>query len=185
MQMSAANFESYSNRVSELLRKIKQEDLKNLLTAMKNTIANHGTIYVIGNGGSASTASHFCNDLRIIAQRREVMIKVFSLTDNSSSVTAIGNDMKFEDIFKAQLNGILNNIDLVFCISASGNSNNLISAVKYANEVGAQTVSLVGFDGGTLSKISRYYCLVPSVNGEYEPTEDIHLSICHYLAINM
>jgi D-sedoheptulose 7-phosphate isomerase len=152
---------------------------------MKTTIANNGTIYVIGNGGSASTASHFSNDLRIIAQRRKVMVKVFSLTDNAASVTAIGNDIEFEDIFKSQLNGILNNIDSVFCISASGNSSNIISAVKYANEVGAQTISLVGFGGGALSKISRYYCLVPSVNGEYEPTEDIHLSICHYLAINM
>ena len=183
--MNGANFESYSSRVSELLLNIKQDDIKNLLTALKRTISNHGTIYVMGNGGSASTASHFSNDLRIIAQRRKVMIKVFSLTDNSASVTAIGNDLKFEDIFRSQLNGILNNADLVFCISASGNSDNLISAVEYAKEVGALTLSLVGFDGGTLSKISNYYCLVPSTNGEYGPTEDIHLSICHYLAINM
>jgi len=152
---------------------------------MKDTVANQGTIYVIGNGGSASTASHFSNDLRIIAQRREIMIKVFSLTDNSATITAIGNDIKFEDIFKSQLNGILSKVDLVFCISASGNSSNLISAVKYATDVGAQSVSLVGFDGGTLSKISSYHCLVPSDNGEYGQTEDIHLSICHYLAINM
>ena len=183
--MSGNDFLSYTTRVSELLRNTNQEGIRNLLIAMKNTMANQGTIFVIGNGGSASTASHFSNDLRIIAQRRGVMIKVFSLTDNSASITAIGNDIKFSEIFKSQLNGILNNNDLVFCISASGNSSNLISAVKYATEVGAQTVSLVGFDGGTLSKISHFYCLVPSLIGEYEPTEDVHLSICHYLAMNI
>ena len=183
--MRSSDYATYSSRVTELSRDVKPEDIRNLLVALKNAIAKQGTIYILGNGGSASTASHFSNDLRVIAQRRGAQIKVFSLTDNSASVTAIGNDSKFEDIFKLQLNGILQNIDLVFCISASGNSINLISAVEYANSVGAQTVSLVGFDGGSLRGISNYCCLVPSITGEYQPTEDVHLSICHYLTLNV
>ena len=183
--MKDDNFVSYSNRVSELLRNVNQAEIIALLTALKITISDKGTIYVIGNGGSAATASHFSTDLRIIAQRKKVMVKVVSLTDNSSAITAIGNDLEFEKIFSTQLQGILTDQDLVFCISASGNSKNLISAVEYANDIGAKTSALVGFDGGTLSKISRDYCLVPSLNGEYGPTEDIHLSICHFLAINI
>ena len=75
--------------------------------------------------------------------------------------------------------------DLVFSISASGNSSNLINAVKLANEIGASTSSLLGFSGGILKTISKNVCLVSTEEGEYGPVEDAHMSVCHYLALNV
>jgi len=175
-------FNSYSLRISELLKHVQNDAVERLQAAIRNAISENGTIYVLGNGGSATTASHFVNDMRIIAQRRGLTVKAVSLSDNIACITAVGNDLSFNEIFKAQIVGILKKEDLLFLISVSGNSANLISAAHYAKEVGAGTVALLGFDGGELLKISDFYCLVPSLDDEYGPTEDIHLSICHFLA---
>lgn len=177
-------FNSYSLRISELLKHVQNDAVERLLAAIRNVISENGTIYVVGNGGSATTASHFVNDIRIIAQRRGLTVKAVSLSENIASITAVGNDLSFTEIFKAQIVGILKKEDLLFLISVSGNSANLISAANYAKEVGAGTVALLGFDGGELLKISDCYCLVPSLRNEYGPTEDIHLSICHFIASN-
>jgi len=185
MLENKVTFEKYSSRVSEVLLSVNFKEVEQILSNLKETILRDGTIYVIGNGGSASTASHFVNDLVIIAKRRGVNIKALSLVDNVSIVTAIGNDASFDDIFRVQLVDRLTSRDLVFSISASGNSINLINAVKLANEIGTCTISLLGFNGGALRKISKYSCLVPSEFGEYGPVEDSHLSICHYLAASV
>jgi D-sedoheptulose 7-phosphate isomerase len=185
MLENKVTFEKYSSRVSEVLLSVNFQEVEQILSSLKETILSDGTIYVIGNGGSASTASHFVNDLVIIAKRRGVNINALSLVDNVSILTAIGNDESFDDIFRVQLVEKLTSRDLVFSISASGNSINLINAVKLANEIGARTISLLGFDGGALRKISKYSCLVPTEFGEYGPVEDSHLSICHYLAASV
>jgi len=177
-------FNSYSSRISELLKYVQNDAVERLLSAIRKVISENGTIYVLGNGGSATTASHFVNDIRIIAQRRGLTVKAISLSENIASITAIGNDLAFNEIFKSQILGILEKKDLLFLISVSGNSANLITAARYAKEVGAGTVALLGFDGGELLKISDCNCLVPSLRDEYGPTEDIHLSICHFLASN-
>jgi len=182
---SQTNFKKYTSRVSEVLLSVDFQEVEQILSNLKSTILSNGTIYVIGNGGSASTASHFVNDLVIIAKRRGVNINALSLVDNVSILTAIGNDESFDDIFRIQLVKKLTSRDLVFSISASGNSINLINAVNLANEIGACTISLLGFNGGALRKISKYSCLVPTKFGEYGPVEDSHLSICHYLAANL
>jgi D-sedoheptulose 7-phosphate isomerase len=176
------DFKKYSLRVSELLDCVDSQEVEQILANLKSTILSKGTIYVLGNGGSASTASHFVNDLAIIAKRRGVNVNALSLVDNLAILTAIGNDETFDNIFKVQLLEKLTSHDLVFSISASGNSINLINAVEFANKIGACTISILGFNGGTLRKISKYSCLVPSEYGEYGPVEDLHLSICHYFA---
>jgi len=185
VQKNENAFAMYSNRMAEVLSSINPLEVHKLLESIKITSLNNGTIYVLGNGGSASTASHFVNDLTIIAMRRGVNIQAFSLVDSIATITAIGNDESFEDIFKTQLVNRLEKKDLVFSISASGNSSNLVSAVKFANEIGASTSSLLGFNGGILKTISKNFCLVLTKEGEYGPVEDAHLSICHYLALNV
>ena len=184
MQKNESTFTSYSNRMSEVLSLINPLEVNKLLESIKNASLNNGTIYVLGNGGSASTASHFVNDLTIITMRRGVKIKAISLVDSIATITAIGNDESFNDIFKTQLLNRLEKKDLVFSISASGNSSNLVNAVKFANEIGATTSSLLGFSGGMLKTISKNFCLVLTKEGEYGPVEDAHMSVCHYLALN-
>ena len=184
VQKNENTFTTYSNRMSEVLSLISPLEVNKLLESIKNASLNNGTIYVLGNGGSASTASHFVNDLTIITMRRGVKIKAISLVDSIATITAIGNDESFDDIFKTQLLNRLEKKDLVFSISASGNSSNLVNAVKFANEIGATTSSLLGFSGGILKTISKNFCLVLTEEGEYGPVEDAHMSVCHYLALN-
>jgi len=185
VQNNEKNFTNYAERVTEILLRVNPAEVAALLKCITGTISRNGTLYVLGNGGSASTSSHFVNDLTIIAKRRKVYLNAVSLVDNSAIITAIGNDEGFENIFEKQLWGNLKKEDLVFCISASGNSQNLINAVKYASRLGVETAALLGFSGGILMSISEHSCLVKTSDGEYGPTEDVHLSICHYLAENI
>ena len=102
--------------MSEVLSLISPLEVNKLLESIKNTTLNNGTIYVLGNGGSASTASHFVNDLTIITMRRGINIKAISLVDSIATITAIGNDESFDNIFKTQLMNKLEKKDLVFSI---------------------------------------------------------------------
>jgi D-sedoheptulose 7-phosphate isomerase len=178
-------FQSYTKRVSELLSGVDPIEVSAILKMIKDTKIQDGTIYLLGNGGSAATASHFANDLTTINRRKGNNIKAISLIDSMATITAIGNDESFEEIFKSQLQNRLKHNDLVLCISASGNSTNLVNAVIYANSLGVETAALLGFDGGILKTITNYICLVPSNIGEYGPVEDAHLAICHYFSLNV
>lgn len=138
------------------------------------------TIYVIGNGGSAATASHVATDLSKTAARPgRSPVKCVALTDNAAYITAIGNDLSFDDIFSRQLENLLEPWDVVIIISGSGNSKNLIKAAQYANARGAVTVGLLGFDGGALKPLVKAALLVAS--DQYGVIEDMHLAINHIL----
>lgn len=184
MEQKTSSIKEYFDRIIEIINSVNTIEINSILQLIKFTISNKGNIFILGNGGSATTASHFANDLNTIAQRRGILIKSIALTDNIASITAIANDESFDLVFSRQLNGKLTDKDLLFCISASGNSVNLINAVNYAKSCSTKSVSLVGFDGGVLGKISTVACCVPTNKGEYGPTEDIHLAICHFLAQN-
>ena len=106
----------------KILSKISPQEVAALASAIEKVRVLGSTVYIAGNGGSASTASHFVNDLTIITKRRGVHVKAFSLVDSIATITAIGNDESFEDIYKTQLLNRLGEKDLVFSISASGNS---------------------------------------------------------------
>lgn len=184
MAQSLNTFQSYTKRVSELLSGVDTKEVTVLLNLINDTKIQDGTIYLLGNGGSAATASHFANDLTTINRRKGNNIKAISLVDSMATITAISNDESYEEIFKVQLQNRLKRNDLVLIISASGNSTNLVNAVIYANDLGVETAALLGFDGGILKTKSKNICLVPSNIGEYGPVEDAHLSICHYLSLN-
>lgn len=132
----------------------------------------------MGNGGSASTASHFaCNFNKELSFNKTNRFKMICLNDNIPTLLAYANDISYDVIFVEQLKNFLKKNDVVIGISGSGNSKNVINAIDFANSVGSITVGLTGFNGGNLKKLAKY-----SVNtnlNDMQITEDIHLSLCH------
>ena len=175
-------FEDYSKLIKSGLNTVSKIELDNAVEIIYETTKNSGQIWLIGNGGSAATASHFATDLSRCAGENMQPIKAISLCDNLGLVTAIGNDFSFDDIFIKQLQNLGKSGDLLISISASGNSRNLIKAVEFANACSIITLSLVGFDGGALQKLSNNSIYVQTGIGEYGIAEDCHSIICHYIS---
>ena len=137
-------------------------------------------IWVMGNGGSAATASHLATDLsKTAAVEGHPLVKCISLAENAAFLTAIGNDISFDDIFVRQLENLLRPKDLVILVSGSGNSKNLVKAAQYANAHGALTIGFLGFDGGKLASLVEIPLLVAS--DQYGVIEDVHMGIGHIL----
>lgn len=135
-------------------------------------------IITCGNGGSAYAASHYITDwnkMVNLATRRK--FRGVSLCDNMGLVTAFANDVAFEEIFAGQLKAILEPGDLVIAISGSGNSPNVVRAVEYANENGAETLAVVGYDGGRLKRAARHAVWIPSF--DMQLCEEWHLMFGH------
>ena len=141
------------------------------------------TVYCVGNGGSAATASHVVTDLswgrRDTDQPRP---KAVSLAANVPLMTALANDVGYADVYAEQLKGVFRDGDVVVGISASGNSENVLRAVQFANDHGGFSVGLVGFDGGKLKERCNVCVHVPTPVGAYELVEDVHHAVCHMLA---
>lgn len=175
-------FQNYSLRISSGLNTVSKKELDNALKSIYKTSKHRGQIWLIGNGGSAATASHFATDLSRCISENGQRIKAISLCDNVGLITAIGNDFSFEDVFKKQLQNLGKAGDLLISISASGNSRNLIKAVKFAIAHSISTLSLVGFDGGILNKLSDNPIYVQTDIGDYGIAEDCHSIICHYIS---
>jgi len=133
-------------------------------------------IFFFGNGGSASTASHWVNDL---TRWRDRPFRAISLTENVAVMSAYANDYGYDEVFIRQLQTLLAPDDVVVALSASGNSSNIVLAVEYAKAHGAITVGLTGFDGGLLREIADISLHAPTDKGEYGPVEDVHLVLNH------
>ena len=176
-------FRSYSNYLSTLLENLdfnKIEKIANLIICQSR---KKKTVYLIGNGGSASTASHFATDLIHCGHiNHRSIIRAISLSDNISLITAIGNDKGYKYIFSRQLERVAQKEDILIAISASGNSDNLIEAFKAAKKMGVTTVALLGFDGGKMAKIADYVIHVKTPKGKYGPVEDTHLFLDHMIS---
>jgi len=163
------------------LLKDSVDTIEQIFNLINDARSKKNRIYLIGNGGSSSTASHFVCDLNKTAKiSGETRIQAFALNDNSPHVFAISNDIGFHAVFEEQLRNFLEKGDLVLAISGSGKSENIINAVKYANEFGAITIGLTGNDGGELKKICNHCLVVPS--DKMYHIEDIHLIINHIIA---
>jgi len=172
----------YKSRLVKMIEYIDGGTVSDIVTAFEKTLLHKSKIYVIGNGGSAATASHWVNDFAIGLKRRKInSYNMISLADNSAVCTAIANDIGYENIFLAQLQNILDPDDLILAISCSGNSPNIVNAVKYAREIGATVVGCTGFDGGQLYQLSDVKFHVPAPNGEYGLVEDIHMILDHII----
>ncbi|MDA1184517.1 MAG: SIS domain-containing protein [Acidobacteria bacterium] len=135
-------------------------------------------ILTCGNGGSAHTASHMITDWnKMVMLATGKQFRGISLCDNVGLITAFANDVAYDEIFSGQLRSLLNPGDLVVAISGSGNSPNVVKAVEYANETGADTLAVVGYDGGALKRLAKHCVWVPSF--DMQLCEDVHLLFCH------
>lgn len=144
------------------------------------TYRRGGTIFVAGNGGSASTSSHFACDLgKGTAVEGKPRLRVISLADNLALLTAWANDVSYEAIFAEQLKNLMCPDDLLIAISASGNSPNVLRAAEYAHQLGCKVIGLTGFGGGKLADLADLAIIAES--HEYGPVEDIHLILDHIM----
>jgi D-sedoheptulose 7-phosphate isomerase len=170
----------YASRQSALLALLPTEAVVQLITRIYQAGSQERTIFIIGNGGSAASASHFATDLGKGAsdscQRR---FRVMSLADNVPWLTAVGNDYKYEDLFVRQLMNFARPNDVLIGVSVSGNSPNLVKAMRWANKQGLETVALVGAKRGRLADLARQAIVVEETH--YGRVEDVHMTILHLL----
>ena len=177
----------YKNLINEYLKKeietIQALDIDSINAAMNLITAAfeaEKNIYIFGNGGSAATAFHFQNDFNMgLSEKTSKKFRFQCLNNNTAAITAVANDFGYDEIFRFQLNGRLEEGDLVIPISASGNSANILNAAEYAKTQGNKIIGITGFDGGKLKKLCDVSLHAP-VNS-MQITEDIHLIFNHLI----
>jgi D-sedoheptulose 7-phosphate isomerase len=169
----------YFDYLSSVLKAIDTREIGQFIETLVDARERGSTIYFIGNGGSAATASHFANDIAIGTNSYNKPFRAISLTDNQAIITAIANDYGYEEIFVRQLMILGRPGDVIVAISASGNSSNLIRAFDYAKTVGIKTVAITAFDGGKMKNIADESVHVPTALKEYGPAEDAHMVLDH------
>jgi D-sedoheptulose 7-phosphate isomerase len=172
----------YLMRLKHILDDIDAEVVSNIIEALELTLVHKSRIYIIGNGGSSATASHMVNDLGAGLRRRDIVnFDVVSLGDNSPVVSAIANDIGYENIFFMQMKGLINPDDIVIAISCSGDSPNIVKSVDYAKGLGCKVIGITGFNGGYLKSISDISFHVNAPENEYGLVEDTHMILDHII----
>lgn len=182
--MDANKFISdYRKSLKEHVDKLDDQKIVEVIDLILKAGKADKQIFIAGNGGSAATASHMACDLAktVLKGKHDTeRLRIFSLSDNMPSITAISNDWHYDDIFVEQLKNLLNPGDLVILISGSGNSNNIVKAAEYAKSKKAIVVGFTGFDGGKLRAYCDYEINIPSDN--YGVVEDLHMALDHMIA---
>lgn len=170
---------AYLEYLNSVLQGINTAEVGQFIQTLLDARERGATVYFVGNGGSAATASHFANDLAIGTNSYDKPFRVISLTDNQAVITALGNDFGYEEIFVRQLRVLGVAGDVVIGISASGNSPNLVRTFEYAKSAGIKTVAITAFDGGKMKQIADECVHVPTAPKEYGPAEDAHMVLDH------
>lgn len=174
----------YVEHLSAILRDLDFRAVGALIDVFLQARRRGATIFFLGNGGSAATASHFANDFGVCASPEEhVPFRSVSLTANMAFVTCLANDFGYEQVFARQLRCLMAPGDVVVGISASGNSPNAVEALRYARANGGVTVAVVGFDGGEMKSIADYVIQVETGAGDYGPVEDVHMVLDHLISL--
>lgn len=174
-------FDQYKEELKGALEGLDKADIQALWEKMEQVRSTGGKIFVLGNGGSAAAASHWiCDFSKGINTEGSKRMKIYSLADNLSVTTALGNDFSYDEIFSEQLKNVLTAGDMVVSLSVSGSSPNLVNAHLYAREAGAFTVAIIGDYHGKLEGISDLVITIPSRN--YGIVEDIHMTIDHVVS---
>ena len=145
----------YLNKLTRTLRQNKSKEIYSLYNSILQTWKKNKTVFICGNGGSAANANHIANDLSIAAVRNSKKgLKVEYLGSNSAVITCIANDYGYEKIFSEQLKNKASKDDLLLVLSGSGNSKNILNAIKQAKKIKMNTFAILGFNGGKCKKIS-------------------------------
>ncbi|MFC5700645.1 SIS domain-containing protein [Cohnella faecalis] len=170
----------YLSGLKEVLDRLDLNEINTVISKLIEVNQRQGFIYIFGNGGSASTASHFVNDFnKGVSEKLGKKFRFVCLNDSVSTIMAIANDVSYDQIFKIQLENYLTPNDVVIGISGSGNSKNVLAAIEYANSVGAETIGLVGYNGGKLKQIASASIHVPI--DDMQKVEDVHMIMDHLM----
>src|ERR1017187_3835082 len=182
---TASDFaKDYLSGLKDVLDRLPLKPIDEIIRAIEQARDEGRQIFVIGNGGSAATASHMMNDLckGTLGHKGDApwpRLRVIALTDNVSLMTAWANDVDYDRVFSEPLKNLAQRGDLLVAISASGNSPNIIAAVEAAKQLGVRVIGLAGFGGGKLAKMADVSFVVPS--DEYGPVEDAHMILDHII----
>lgn len=164
----------------EVLSKLDVDALNEAMQLIEEAYRNRKKVYIFGNGGSSATASHYQNDFnKGLSEALETKFEFVCLNNDTATLMAIANDMGFEEVFRYQLKGRIREGDLVIALSGSGNSVNIINAVRYAKEQGNKVIGLTGIKGGKLMEEADVSLHVP-VNS-MQVTEDVHMIFDHLM----
>ncbi len=175
---------NYFAELEQMVQTISRTHLQQVLSLLEEAYHHGHRIFIMGNGGSAATASHFALDLaKNTITPGAPRLKAISLTDHVPLITAWSNDTAYEHIFEEQLANLIEAGDVVIGISASGNSPNVINAMRLAKQSRAATIGLLGAKGGVLKTLVDAYILAPGQNIEQE--EDAHLILAHVITRHM
>ena len=175
---------NYVRSLTVALNGLDLSKVSQIVEAIWNAYQNDRQIFIFGNGGSAASASHIVTDLvkGALGHRGDAParpVRAISLTDNLALLSAWANDVGYDSVFLGQLRPYLRDGDVVIGVSASGNSENVLRAIRYAREVGATTIALTGFGGGALAPLVDVGLVVDS--NHYGVVEDVHMQIGHII----
>ncbi len=179
--LSAVSFSrEYKSKLLEALDTVDLNEVGQAIAVLKSARDTNRHVFVCGNGGSASTASHFvCDMVKGASFQRELKFRIMALTDSMATITAYSNDVGYDCIFAEQLRNFAQPGDVFMAISGSGNSPNVLRAMEYANSAGCETIALTGRDGGKLGLLAKTQIRVAEPH--MGRIEDAHLVVCHML----
>jgi D-sedoheptulose 7-phosphate isomerase len=176
-----AYFRAYGDNIAQAWRTIDETAIKRGANLLRECLARDGIIYACGNGGSAAIANHLlCDFQKGIQTGTTTKPRVVSLSSHLELITAIANDISYDDIFVYQLKTMARPGDLLMTISSSGDSENIVRAAQWAKQNNTPTISLVGFSGGRSAKTADVVIHVAAEN--YGVVEDVHQSVMHLFA---
>ena len=170
----------YYDRERKAVERFNLDDINEAMNAIMDTYERGGMIYVCGNGGSASTASHMQNDFnKGISEYTDKKFRFYCLNDNVSTMMAVANDIGYEEVFRFPLVNVITDKDLFIGISGSGNSKNVLNAAEYAKSIGAKVLGITGYSGGKLKEMADYSMHVDEM--DMQIAEDLHMTFDHMM----
>jgi D-sedoheptulose 7-phosphate isomerase len=176
--MPIAFLKNYLLELTGIIKAIDAKEFESLVGELASTYEKQSNIFICGNGGSAATASHFACDInKGVSFGREKRFRVICLNDSIPTITAYSNDVSYESIFVEQIKNFMNEGDLLIGVSGSGNSENVLRAVRYANEMKGKTFGICGYGGGRLKDTAQKSLVINS--NDMQKVEDAHLIILH------
>ena len=174
----------YVKEIKDTLDRLPWEAIQEVIGVLQEARLNDRQVFIMGNGGSAATASHFACDLgKGTLMPGRPRFRVIALTDNMPLFSALANDFGYDRVFVEQLASLVHPGDVVIGISGSGSSANVLNATFFARQVGATTIGLTGFDGGQLKDLVDVCVVVP--NHCMEQVEDLHLLLEHLISTQL
>ena len=172
------DIKNYLDNEISVIKSLDVDTINLVMNEIRSCQANSGSVYICGNGGSAATASHFCCDFnKGVSGEEDRNTNFICLSDNTPTITAIANDISYDEIFSFQLKNRLKEKDILFVISGSGNSKNIVRAMEIAKHNGNKIIGLCGYSGGKVKEMADI-CLHVNIDN-MQIVEDIHMLLDH------